>query len=250
MTAGTRDVVVACIHSHDVTYSWHRSMMGTVLYDQENGRRLANDISVKCGSGGLVEARNEAVAAFLSGPGDWLWTVDTDMGWAPDALHRLLEVADPESRPVVGALCFAWIESEPDGMGGWLCGTRPTIFQFGEHPEAGKTFAAVQEYPADTLVQCAATGAACILMHRSTLEAMHAEHGPTWYDRIRSENGKLLGEDISFCARAASVGATVHVHTGVPTNHQKTVWISHHQHPPATPQPSTQVETFDLADLG
>jgi hypothetical protein len=243
VTTPSGDVALGLVHSHDVTYSFHRSVLGVMLHDLEHDRRLLHDIAVKCGSGGLVEARNQTAAAFLSGPAEWLWVVDTDMGFAPDTLDRLLAAADPVERPIVGALCFAWIEGEQDGMGGWLCGTRPTIFQFGE--VAGeKTFAAVSEYPPDQLVRCAATGSACILIHRGVLEAITEGHGPTWYDRIATGAGRLLGEDISFCARAGSVGAAVHVHTGVHTNHQKTVWVSHHQHPPA------QAEGFLVGESG
>jgi hypothetical protein len=240
MTNSSRsgDVVLAYVHSNEVAYSWHASLVDLVMHDVSHDRRLSHRIAVKCSSGGLVEARNQCAAEFLAGPGDWLFILDTDMGFAPDTLDRLLQVADPTSRPVVGALCFAWLEAEPDGLGGYRCGTRPTVFQFHQDETGRRVFAAVSEYPADAVVPVAATGSACIVWHRSVLEAIAAEYGPTWYDRIpapaESSDGRaLLSEDISACARAGAVGAPVHVHTGVATNHQKTTWIGPADHPPS-----------------
>lgn len=230
------DVVLAYVHSNEVAYSWHASLVDLVMHDVSHHRRLSHRIAVKCSSGNLVKARNQCAAEFLAGTGEWLFILDTDMGFAADILDRLLEVADPSSRPVVGALCFAWLEAEPDGLGGYRCGTRPTIFQFHETPAGGRVFAAVSEYPPATVLPVAATGSAAIVWHRSTLEAIAAQYGPSWYDRIPApgENGEPdeLSEDISACARAAAVGASVHVHTGVATNHQKTTWIGPADHPP------------------
>jgi hypothetical protein len=37
---------------------------------------------------------------------------------------------------------------------------------------------------------------------------------------------KMMGEDLSFCMRAGSLGIPVHVHTGVKTTHLKQLWLS------------------------
>lgn len=229
------DTVAAWVHSHDVAYSWHSSMMGAVTWDMSHDSRLSQRIAVKCGAGGLVEARNEVAASFLGTGAEWLWITDTDMGFAPDTLDRLLAAADPVAAPVVGALCFAWLETDPDGLGGYRCGTRPTIFQFAEVDDQ-KVFAAAATYPPDELLQVAATGSACLVIHRTALERVHEAYGATWYERIPAAGGKLLGEDISFCARVGSLQMPVFVHTGIHTNHQKRAWISHHDHDPAPAQ--------------
>ena len=55
-----------------------------------------------------------------------------------------------------------------------------------------------------------------------------------WYDRmINPTTGQLLGEDLSFCARARMVGIPIHVHTGVKTTHRKPHWIGEddYEHP-------------------
>jgi hypothetical protein len=80
-------------------------------------------------------------------------------------------------------------------------------------------------YPINALTQCAATGAACILIHRSVLENIRDEHGPVWFNRIAGADGKLLGEDVSFCVRAGAMDVPVHIHTGVRTTHLKNEWL-------------------------
>jgi hypothetical protein len=85
---------------------------------------------------------------------------------------------------------------------------------------------------------------ALCLIHRTVLERIHKEHGPTWFDRIPKPKKKVgdgpLGEDISFFVRCAGVGVFPWVHTGVRTNHFKRIyvqeedfWQSFHA-PPAT----------------
>src|SRR5690606_39990369 len=39
-------------------------------------------------------------------------------------------------------------------------------------------------YPVNTVVRCAGTGSAFILIHRSVFERIEADQGPVWYDRV------------------------------------------------------------------
>src|SRR4030081_2885653 len=92
-------VTVAYIHSNEATMSWHHSLMELVNHDMgAEGRVMRGGwVAIHCGTGGLVEARNMAVESFLNDRvGEWLWWVDTDMGFAPNTIDRLLEAADPE----------------------------------------------------------------------------------------------------------------------------------------------------------
>jgi hypothetical protein len=103
-------VTVAYVHSNDVAYSWHHSMVEMIGYDWANSGRIIRGgyIGMRCGATGLVEARNGTVKEFLeSDKADWLLWIDTDMGFPKDLCERLLEAADPVERPIVGALCFA-----------------------------------------------------------------------------------------------------------------------------------------------
>jgi len=222
-------VTVAYVHSNEVTYSWHHSMVELVGWDLANhGRVMAGGyIAMRCGSDGLVQARNKAVRHFLEDkPADWLWWIDTDMGFAPDTIDRMLEAADADQRPIVGGLCFSMKETESDGMGGWRTQPMPTVFDWAK---VGKQtgFAVRWDYPANSLTQCAGTGSACILIHRTVFERVADKYGPIWYDRApNTSTGQLISEDLSFCLRAGALGIPLFVHTGISTTHQKPMWVS------------------------
>lgn len=237
------DVVVAYLHPGEVTYSFHSSLNRLVDYDRSRDPsewRLGQWMAVSCGTGGLIEARNQTIRDFLEGPGEWLLIVDSDMGFQPDALDHLLAVADPEERPIVGGLCFAWKETTPDGVGGFRCSPRATIFDWVEREGQPSVFMGRSIYPVNAVVRCDATGAAFLLVHRNVLEQIRGEHGEHWFDRVPGSDGSLLGEDISFCLRAGALGIPLHVHTGVKTTHMKHLWVSEHDFwaaqvaPPAT----------------
>jgi hypothetical protein len=223
--------------------SFEDSMAALVAFDREHEGFLSHDesrMTVRYGTDGLPAARNTIAARLVGSDVDWLFWVDTDMGFAPDALYQLLAAADPTSRPIVGALCFAQRQFAHDGMFGYRTVPLPTIYDWRPGDDGVPRFASVPMYPVNALVQSAATGCAFLLVHRSVFERVAEAHGPTWYDRMPGADGKLLGEDISFCARAATVDVPVHVHTGVRTTHYKSRWLSEVDHwraynpPPAT----------------
>jgi hypothetical protein len=161
------------------------------------------------------------------------------MGFEPDALYRLIEVAHPVDRPIVGALAFTQRETHHDGMSGFRTTPTPTIFDWKMDPDLGVPgHMALMMYPVNTVVQCAATGAAFILIHRSVFERIaetfvpdtDIKMGPTWFDRTHGTTGGLMGEDISFCVRAALAEIPIVVHTGVRTTHFKHRWLSEVDH--------------------
>jgi hypothetical protein len=232
-------VVVAYVHSNEVSYSWHYSMVELVGHDMANEARILRGgyIAYRAGTDGLVDCRNKAVRDFLAdGRADWLFWVDTDMGFDPDTVDRLMTAADPVERPVVGALCFSQRETSSDGMGGWRCKATPTVFDWAKvdvlddrQVKVGEQqgFAVRWDYPINAVVKCAGTGSACILIHRSVFEQIGEKFGPCWYDRAPNPStGQLISEDLSFCVRAGAIGIPVHVHTGVRTTHHKPVWLS------------------------
>ncbi|HEX2550055.1 MAG TPA: hypothetical protein VHK64_00555, partial [Nocardioidaceae bacterium] len=232
-------VVLAYVVSNDVSYSWHRSMMGLVSYDASLSGRLQKPggcLAIKYGTGGLIEARNQAVHEFLEDhSAEWLFWLDTDMGFQPVALELLLEAADPVERPIVGGLCFAQREDEPDGMGGWRTQPTPTIYDWITLDDQSG-YAVRWDYPIDTVTQCAATGSACILIHRTVLEKMRDAFAsgairPAWYDRLPNPStNQLLSEDLSFCARAGALGFPVFVDTRVKTSHYKRQWVAEEEY--------------------
>lgn len=236
-------VLAAYLHPNSVSHSFSDSLMRLFAYDIQHSGHVARGggpAMFRCGSGGLVEARNDVVQHFLSGNADWLWFVDSDMGFAPDTVDRLLEVADPVERPVVGGLCFGLRETAPDGLHGWETRSFPTLYDWGQKQDGETGFVVRRDYPVNAVTRVAGTGAACLLMHRSVLQRIADELGEVWFDRTRYPSGSPVSEDLSFCSRVGALGIPVFVHTGVRTNHHKQVWVSEEtywasvQAPPAT----------------
>ncbi len=220
-------VSMAWVHGNEVTHSWHASVVALLSYDVAHRQRVvgAQWFATKYGTGGIVQARNDTAKQFLEHGGDWLYWIDTDMGFAPDTVDRLVEAGDPEKRPVVGALCFMNREISTDGMGGYIIQPNPTIFQWWKD-EVGGGFKADPNYPRDQLIQVAGTGSACLVIHRSVFERIQEKFGPSWYSPVQSTiDGTWLSEDLSFCMRCAALEIPVHVHTGVQTTHFKWMWL-------------------------
>jgi hypothetical protein len=247
-------VTIGYIHNGiDVAYSWHKCFMELVGWDMTHGGHvIRGGWAATRFSHNIVDARNTAIAGWLDDESredaDWFFWLDTDMGFAPDTVDQLLRVADPKTRPIIGGLCFSNSEEGDDGMGGKRCAPRPTMFKW--VPELGTV--CIADFPVNSLVDVAATGSACILIHRSVFEKIREEEGDTWYDRIPNPYvGGMMGEDISFCLRAASHGFPAFVHTGVRTTHLKNFWLSevdYWQYRPAPP--ATEPVTVIVPTLG
>ena len=223
-------VTIAYVHPNEITQSWHQSLLNLIAWDMAHDDRVARGgwLAIRCyGSDGIAGARDKAAAQFLAEKdSDWLLWIDTDMGFAPDAVDRLMEVADPVNRPIVGGLCFAQKQNDADGMGGWSTSLVPTIYDWVELEDGEQGFLSRLEYPVNTLLQCAGTGSACILIHRSVLEQMVEKFGACYERTKNPTNGRRIGEDLSFCMRAGALDIPVYVHTGVKTTHFKPSWVS------------------------
>lgn len=220
--------------------SFEDSLWALVTYDQAHENLITEKITVRFGTDGLPAARNTIATRFVQSDNDWLLMVDTDMGFDPDSLYKLIEVAHPERRPIVGGLCFTSREIAHDGLFGFRTRPTPTIFDWKEDPDLRVPgFMSVLMYPVNAVVRCAGTGTAFLLIHRSVFERIASTPipgtdgvlvGPRWFDRTPDATGKLLGEDLSFCVRANLAQIPIHVHTGVKTSHFKEFWLSEEDH--------------------
>ncbi len=141
-------VQVAYLHRHELSNSFHESLLRLVTYDQVHAQRVVasrRPIALACPSGALPDTRNTAVGQWLDEtPHEWLFWIDTDMGFGPDTVDRLVTAADPTLRPVVGALCFAVRELGGDGMGGRRLMLSPTLYVSGPDPDTGQRTAGVR----------------------------------------------------------------------------------------------------------
>jgi hypothetical protein len=143
------------------------------------------------------------------------------LGFAADTVERLIAAADPVERPFVGALCFAQKSDGKASFFGVRYRAQPTVYDFAEID--GKVgFISRVGYERDALVTADGTGAACVLIHRSLLVDIEKAHGKNWYTPIIHPTGPTtFSEDLSFCARAATLGVQLHIHTGIKTTHDK-----------------------------
>lgn len=218
-------VVVAYLSPGEVYSDFMESMFDLLVYDMalhkrilDGGGRLAS-----LAGANLAGPRNGLVKAFLEfGQAEWLWMVDADMTFGPDTLERLLEQADPEKAPIVGGLCFGFDENGD---------IQPTLYGFVGNPNKPKVIR-YHEWKPDAMWQVAATGGACMLIHRTALEQIRDFKHPNrrgkkgfndafpWFQETEHE-GSPVGEDITFCWRAALAGIPVFVNTAVQLGHVK-----------------------------
>lgn len=246
-------VQVAYLHGTRVSHSWHQSMMNLIAYDKTVGQNLIRSMpfAVQCsGPNSLVEGRNLAATKFLDETSDdWLFFVDTDMGFQPESLERLVFAADVDQRPIVGGLCFALKYMGSDGSGGFHARPVPTLYMLAKNADQGMGFANRFIYPPDALVQVAGTGAAFLLIHRRVLTAMREKDGDTWFNMIAYGDGTTVSEDLSFCYRAAQyAGAPIFVHTGIKVTHHKEFWLSEDDY--RMPETEPMAEMMEAAKNG
>ncbi|GGN40526.1 hypothetical protein FHR83_007017 [Actinoplanes campanulatus] len=203
------------------------------LYDAASSQRIVRpggkELRAVTGAGGIAVNRNKVARDFLDNTdGEWLWFVDSDMGFAPETVDQLVKSADPALRPVMGALCFAALRRKPAEVRTLYAERfliQPTVYEYVETDgEVG--FRPIIDYPRDQVMPVAGTGAACLLIHRSALEVVRARYGDAWFDPIVHPTGlkgrpRTFSEDLSFCIRLQAVDLPVHVDTAVKTTHEK-----------------------------
>jgi hypothetical protein len=210
---GAGKVVIAYIHPGETSAFFTQSLLLSCMRDRGENQRIVNVVQ-EWSSANVSSSRNNLTTAFLDdSDAEWLWWIDADMAWDHTALEDLIAAADPVSAPIVGGLCFG-------ATGDILF---PTIYQFTKTADDQLTTMRVGDYPDDSLVQCAATGAAFLLIHRTVLEAMRGREFNKSFPFFQETEvaGQPCGEDITFCLRAGICGFPVHVHTGIKVGHHK-----------------------------
>jgi GT2 family glycosyltransferase len=211
------DAVIGYVHPGTVRAEFCASLLAVCL---EGETRIRTVVALESGPN-ISTARNLICRDFLEdGLAPWLFMCDTDMWFGPDTVDRLIAAADPLERPVVGGLCWSL-----DG------GERfPTMYELTEGgPGKALAFRRYTDWPEDACMRVTATGAACLLIHRTALErvAKKADDpaAPWFRESAVGAPLSLMGEDMTFCLRCAAAGVPVHVHTGVKIGHMKTTML-------------------------
>jgi hypothetical protein len=205
--------------------SWSSAM----LYDQAQGQRMIRQggqyLRKVAGTMGVADARSEIAALFLSGDAEWLFMVDTDMGFEHDTVDRMVASAEANDCKVLGGLAFA-LKTDPrrpeTSLYARRAGMVPTLYRYVQLADE-QGFLTIHDYEPDAFQWVDATGAAVLLMHRSALEAV----GPNPFRQMVVQGAnpdgtdRIFSEDLSFCARLANAGVGIGVDTSIKTTHDK-----------------------------
>lgn len=217
--AATDRVVLAYIHPGQTSSYFTQSLTNLLMFDQATGRHVVGCLN-EWSSANVSAARNSLTGRFLDEyDAEWLLWIDADMAFEHTALDELLVSADPATAPIVGGLCF----------GATFGALFPTIYQFVTNDDDQIRTVRVNDYEDNTLIQCAATGAAFVLIHRTVLEAIRDRKFNTafpWFQETEL-GGQPAGEDLTFCIRAGILGLPIHVDTGVKIGHHKSTVLDH-----------------------
>lgn len=214
LTLTKETIFIAYAHPGEVPGPFHESLLQVMLEDRNQDFRIVAHMAITSGPR-IASARNMMVDTFLNHPArpDWLWMVDSDMVFDHSTMERLLIYANPDTRPILGGLCF----------GGRRNTIFPTLYRLVDPAtNDGEPIQIITDFPDDAIVKVDATGAACLFMHRSALEKIgKAFPAPAQWFSESVYKGLEFGEDWTFCLRAARVGLPIHVHTGIHVGHVK-----------------------------
>jgi hypothetical protein len=188
------------------------SVLETITKDR--GRRLRGQCTAGCLY--VAEARNLLVGQFLRTRSEWLWMLDTDVSFGPDALEQTLAFATDERKILAapywscndnGPFC-TWMKLEDDGFHYYI-----------RLPAMGQPM---------VLGGC---GMGFTLIHREVIEVMAATQDEelkgdpwVWFGHdLLTINGQVtrVGEDLSFCARARRLGYLTWGCPGIVVDHYK-----------------------------
>lgn len=211
-------VAVGIVHGHNIEGVFFDSFVRLMTKRPDV---VSEVISVHSGPQ-LHHGRNELTKAFLEQTkAKWLLCLDSDMVFDADHVVEMLRtVRDHPQVKILGGL--TWICQDPrpgpENM-------KSNLWSHVGKPEDA-TVGAVTKFPMNALVTVAATGAACLLIHREVFEKVGAlTPKPQWWNHLQMEmpNGDvdMLGEDISFCVKARDCEYEIFVHTGIEFGHTK-----------------------------
>lgn len=212
-------IAVGYLYGEHVAAGFANSL-AAMLWLQARGGVVA-DVYPEASGVNVAHGRNNLCRRLLESPNEWLLMLDADMTFSADMPNRLLASAHPDTAPIVGALCFG----VDDGQ------LFPTLYDFTQedgHIQAVR----YDDYPRNAMFRVGATGAACLLIHRTVLQAIAALNPDAvwpWFQESSIE-GQRFGEDTTFCLRAAAVGAPIHVNTAVEIGHQKATVLTAEMH--------------------
>jgi hypothetical protein len=206
------------------------SLVQEVIHDAQHHQRICNGGHfLPQPAANIAFGRNQIVQNFLNETdADWLWFIDTDQTWEPGVLERMVQSAHPTERPILGALVFSVTPGEAQEIAPTLWGV------------VDNQFSRITQVPKVGILEVAATGTGCVIIHRSVLEGVRdlpvpdtdLTHGDTawpWFKYADWTNAQgkaiVMGEDLTFFLRASAAGFRAFVDTTIEVGHVKRALI-------------------------
>jgi hypothetical protein len=206
---GERNVLVIWLDNGNTRGEFTKSLLDMGVWDANYDHKIYGATRIQS-SANITSARNMAVAQFLDSSAEKLMLIDSDMVFRPDMVSKLSESCSGEV-PIVGGL--TWRVSKVDNK------VSTTMYLMDENQQLIQP----ESWPDDALVQVWATGAACLMIHRTAAEkikkAAFSDAFP-WFQES-SWKGEPMSEDVTFCIRAQMALMPIYVDTGVEVGHMK-----------------------------
>ena len=198
--ADTGDVYIGYVHGEMV----HAGFMESVIREGWRARAVIKGFESEPY---VDQARNFLVDAFLASGREWFLSVDTDIILPDNVVTRLLA----RKQKLIGALIY--VNAKP---------IFPQIYQkiadFGV--KGYGTYLIDESWMEGDLVKADATGAGCLLVHRSVFLDIPKNKPFRWFQH-EQRGEDLFGEDVVFCGRAKAVGHQLYIDTAVKAGHIK-----------------------------
>jgi hypothetical protein len=210
-----QQVMVYYLSPGQVEHEFCQSLLEMSIYDLMTSRHLAGVFGVRSGAL-LAAARNSVAAQFLEADAaDWLLFIDSDMVFERDSLEHLFKHADPKHCPIISGLCFGLDFVE---------GPFPVVYTLVDTPDGPMTHRPSKLDRDTGLMKVDGTGTAFLMIHKSVLEAMRDRgfsKAYPWFQETELGGGHPVGEDITFCLRARTLGYPIVVNLDLRIGHKK-----------------------------
>lgn len=224
----TDKVTIGYVHPGEVSEIFINSLLRMQAFEAKENGRFLGTISKRAGTGWIAGARNFVTTEFLKSDSQWLMFIDTDMGWAPWALTRMLSVAKQDGfKPIIGGLTFALTVTDWDPETNGETTECFPVLGIWNRNDGGEIlgYRYITKYDKDTVLRMDSTGAAFLLIHRSAFEKVGASD---WWtplevpeDSPGLEGRGHFSEDVSWWIRVANAGLELWVDCGTRTAHDK-----------------------------
>jgi hypothetical protein len=219
--AAVERIMLGWISSGQPSAHTMRTLIAMAIWDgMFGGKHLHHQKPQTAIIGGtlITNSRNTLVRQFLEmedGP-EWLLMVDDDQCYPEHILDGLMACVDQVQRQT-GQMCLTM--SVPvwrfEGRRNEDVRVVPNVFELAEEGPAIER--PMEELPEHSVIQVAAIGAGCLMVHREALQRVReiaAEQGigedNCWFCQ---PPGVTLGEDIWFCRLLAASGIPLYVTT-------------------------------------